>query len=405
MSSSRSGTRVLERLAAVHYAERYQLEEAFSVLQRSADYETLIDLVLGHHLEWAATGRPDAVKQWCDAAILADPGRPELYLAKAGASLLAGDTGEAEASVSMVQMLPVDGDRATHIQGEVDMIYAAMHRQRGEFDRCCDAATRAADAVARLPDDYDSVFRGALPGSVPLFLGLAQFACGRVDEARVSLTAAGLDRGYAPVGRALIHGLLSLIAWLTDDPAARIQAAIAVSYVDELTGPGDFVAWCAYAIVGEGAEAVDAAAQVVALLDAVDEPLGVVLGAAVAALRSLDEESRRAHVARAVASIDACPEPGILVLVLRRTMETIESRAQDRVVAPTPNPATLTEGERRVVLALRGNMTEREIASELHLSHNTVRAYRRRAYRKLGVSSREEALQALWLESGDAPPA
>ena len=54
----------------------------------------------------------------------------------------------------------------------------------------------------------------------------------------------------------------------------------------------------------------------------------------------------------------------------------------------------LTEREIEVLRLLRSDLSLREIAAELYLSHNTVKGYTKVIYRKLGVTSREAALDA-----------
>jgi LuxR family maltose regulon positive regulatory protein len=46
-----------------------------------------------------------------------------------------------------------------------------------------------------------------------------------------------------------------------------------------------------------------------------------------------------------------------------------------------------------VLRALTGPLSEREIGRELYLSHNTIHTHTRSIYRKLGVSSRNEAIR------------
>ena len=54
----------------------------------------------------------------------------------------------------------------------------------------------------------------------------------------------------------------------------------------------------------------------------------------------------------------------------------------------------LTERELQVLRCLGGTLSQREIARELFISHNTVKGYVKNIYRKLGVSSRQDALAA-----------
>jgi LuxR family maltose regulon positive regulatory protein len=42
---------------------------------------------------------------------------------------------------------------------------------------------------------------------------------------------------------------------------------------------------------------------------------------------------------------------------------------------------------------LSGSLSERDIGRELYLSYNTIHSHTRSIYRKLGVSSRAEALE------------
>jgi LuxR family maltose regulon positive regulatory protein len=58
-----------------------------------------------------------------------------------------------------------------------------------------------------------------------------------------------------------------------------------------------------------------------------------------------------------------------------------------------PHSTNLTTAERRVLRLLDSDLTLREIGRELDLSLNTVRTHTHSIYRKLGVSSRAEAVQ------------
>ena len=53
----------------------------------------------------------------------------------------------------------------------------------------------------------------------------------------------------------------------------------------------------------------------------------------------------------------------------------------------------LTAREITVLRLLRGTLTRREMAQELCLSANTIKSHVRAVYRKLGVSSRRDAIQ------------
>ena len=52
----------------------------------------------------------------------------------------------------------------------------------------------------------------------------------------------------------------------------------------------------------------------------------------------------------------------------------------------------LTEREMAVLRLLRGSLSLREISQELYVSPNTVKTHAQAIYRKLGVSSRNDAV-------------
>ena len=60
---------------------------------------------------------------------------------------------------------------------------------------------------------------------------------------------------------------------------------------------------------------------------------------------------------------------------------------------PPGSPAlVLSERERELLPLLAGTLSQREIGAVLHLSLNTVKTHTRVLFRKLGVSSRSEAV-------------
>ena len=60
---------------------------------------------------------------------------------------------------------------------------------------------------------------------------------------------------------------------------------------------------------------------------------------------------------------------------------------------PPPLAEPLTGREQAVLSLLCKSMSVSEIARELYLSGNTVKTHRRAIYRKLGVRTREEAIE------------
>jgi LuxR family maltose regulon positive regulatory protein len=94
----------------------------------------------------------------------------------------------------------------------------------------------------------------------------------------------------------------------------------------------------------------------------------------------------RAHAARAI--IDRYPDVGTLTARLTAVEADLQQRAGDALPGSQPTPAEL-----RVLALLAKDLPLAQIANEhLHISINTVKTHTRRLYRRLGASTREEAI-------------
>jgi LuxR family maltose regulon positive regulatory protein len=78
-------------------------------------------------------------------------------------------------------------------------------------------------------------------------------------------------------------------------------------------------------------------------------------------------------------------------------LEAVETRLGRAAVATARAERRLvehlTDRELSILRALPGSLTQREIGRELYLSINTVKGYTKSLYRKLGVTSRAEAVE------------
>ena len=92
-------------------------------------------------------------------------------------------------------------------------------------------------------------------------------------------------------------------------------------------------------------------------------------------------------MAEARSILGSCPDPGILagrLAALDRPPQIRRARSGDQ---------ELTQRELRVLKLLHSDLSERDIGRELYVAHNTVHSHVRAIYRKLGVSSRADALK------------
>ena len=110
---------------------------------------------------------------------------------------------------------------------------------------------------------------------------------------------------------------------------------------------------------------------------------------AVALARVLDRLGQREAAGRLLAEAAALlrlsPDPGLAVALVADEPSAPRARVPDR-------DETLTAREAAVLRLLPSQLTLREIAEELYVSHNTVKTHSRTLYRKLDVSTRDEAV-------------
>jgi ATP/maltotriose-dependent transcriptional regulator MalT len=140
---------------------------------------------------------------------------------------------------------------------------------------------------------------------------------------------------------------------------------------------------------GSAAAALPALDQGIRLRRVWGHPLETADALAVAAPVVALERGRRAAgalLAEARLLLGACAEPGIVP-------ERVA--AASRAALPRPTLGThdeLTPRERTVLRLLAQGRSKREIAAQLYVSFNTVHSHTKAVYRKLGVSSRREAV-------------
>ena len=93
-------------------------------------------------------------------------------------------------------------------------------------------------------------------------------------------------------------------------------------------------------------------------------------------------------------AIKTVAEGGSIVkpAVTQRLLKGLENLHNEFSSLDRPDP--LTERELEVLRLLRSDLSLRDVAGRLYISHNTIKGYTKSIYRKLGVSSRESAIEA-----------
>lgn len=107
------------------------------------------------------------------------------------------------------------------------------------------------------------------------------------------------------------------------------------------------------------------------------------------ALTRRDRAHARECACEARAILDRYPDPGILAERLSAVEAVLERRADDELRGTAP-----TAAEQRVLDLLPTDLTLEQIAAQLYLSPHTVATHRRRLYRRLGATTRQQAVAA-----------
>jgi ATP/maltotriose-dependent transcriptional regulator MalT len=386
----------LHRRAYAWHRGHGSIDEAIEHALEAGAYAEAIELIATRWLHLAAVGRHVTVLAWLDRFPSEVARRSSrLLLMKAWLLSLSAKRKEAEEAITVVEQLgwvddgpPPDGSSS---------LEASLATLRAAFPW----------------DDVDAGFRNALRAAglqnpqSPFWaavcwpLGLACYNRGDLDDAdRWFGEAAEVATGN---GRWLIAASAlayrSLIAGERGDPEEQgLLAEQAARHahengIDGMKGEVHVAMGVSLAANGELDEALSFLAQGIAVLRVFGSPLDLAnaliwqanllrdIGRVEAAAEAIDE-------ARAV--ISACSDPGIL-------RERLDALEPPRSGART-RKGELSERELVVLRMLNGPLSERDIGRELYLSHNTIHSHTRSIYRKLGVSSRAEALrQALEL--------
>ena len=123
------------------------------------------------------------------------------------------------------------------------------------------------------------------------------------------------------------------------------------------------------------------------------EPIFIAYGCLALADSLTDYAEKRALVREARTMIEGLQGRGRITELVAEAERKLALRRPDRQTAGTVHVEPLTDRELEVLNLLRSDLSLREIANELYISHNTIKSYTQAIYRKLGVRSRSAALE------------
>jgi LuxR family maltose regulon positive regulatory protein len=256
-----------------------------------------------------------------------------------------------------------------------------------------ESATIAADLEADPASPWYVLARTAL--------GAAQYLSSEFDAAAVSLSEALQGDLSMALVRKVAYSVTALVA---TERGRLVQAQELAHAAREIAADGDLgVAPCSILVyTATGAVAVqqgqleDARADFAQALRDHGRWLGIIPWAAADAMLRLaavldelgDSGAAAGLLGEAWDILRSLPDGAEARLF---KIEQLEKRLATRS-PPQPSAEALTDREEEVLRLLRGTLSLREIGQELYLSANTVKTHVRAIYRKLGVSSRREAV-------------
>jgi LuxR family maltose regulon positive regulatory protein len=383
----------LHRRAHAWHREQGSIDEAVEHGLEAGAFAETGELIAARWLDHVNVGRYETVYAWVDRlpADLLHARAPLLHV-KAWVATHTGRREEAAHAMAVAERLP-DFDRGPlpdgtgSVEGGIAVLRAAFPWD--DVGAGYASALRAAEL-----EQPESPFWPL----VCYARGWCHFFVGEFTEADPWFAAAadvGMRARHGPVA-CVAPGYRSLIAGELGDVDRQTffaDQAMQIMYelgLDELVrGEVGIAFGVSLAARGELAAAAPELEYCVGNLRAFGHPiyLAHALIRQIPILRALGEtDSSATAIAEARATVDSCPDPGILE-------ERLAALEQYPLTRSAEKGTALSERELSILRALAGPLSQRDIGRELYLSHNTIHSHTRSIYRKLGASSRAEALQ------------
>jgi LuxR family maltose regulon positive regulatory protein len=392
---------LLHRRASAWYRDRGLVSEAIEHATAAGDFADAAALISEHWLETGRWGQEATVRRWLDGF---EPGElqrhPELGLVGAFLTAVAGgaetefrrwlELAERGLTLPVSASAPVAGTAS--LPAGVNLLRSAF----GYRDIRAAAATAA--RTARVESETHGVLRVAALANLAFLLYLA----GDPVKARAALSEAIRDpqaqrRPYGYISALTTAALIAL-----DDGDAENGERTAARALEFATAAGlaeNQVSGLVHVALGralfvagrpDSARAeLELALQLLrgGLLPA--NQIYALLWAAPVTQATGDLPAALALVEEAETLLASFEDGGILTARLHDVQRRLSLARRRR---REPDSSALTEAELAVLRLLRSPRSQREIADELSISINTVKTHTSAVYRKLAVSTRDQAL-------------
>ena len=381
--------------AADWYRDRGDLDRAVEAGLRAGDgarVAALLRAVSGSKLRG---GQAAQLVGWMERMPQADLWRdPALALALARACGLSGDSLTPRAVLRATQASPAMSDPPRGLRIARAHLESSICGWEGRLASMGEPLQDIPTTLGDLIDDSYLEICGIDETALSNCRLRALLLSGHVEQAladaETTLTPAELqDPSRYTVAAVGLHALA--LAWAGQVPEAREAVRQGRKVLARFGGSGDDAVWLhvATAWVADEAEATASLAQV----EHYAADSGLPYRRALAALSGLALHVRLSHASQvdraftlADREVHSLPEPGLLESLL-------EGFRADAQLLDEPSEA-LNPQEVVMLRLLAAGATRSRIAHETSYSVNTVKAYLRSAYRKLGAADRREAVAA-----------
>ena len=385
--------RELHRRAAIWFAERADYDRAVPHAISSGDIPLAGGLIWASTPEYEGRGRAVTIRRWLDL-FTADQiaSSPPLSLARATTYVTRGDGAQVErwTSAALAGAAGLAPEERRAAEAAAGVLRAAGSAREGML-----AAGAAAErGYELLPEDspWRSLCR--------LVEGVARHLTGDRDAGR-ELLEDGARRGRvsAPSIQVVCLAQLALLSLDEDDAdQAATYARQALDQADRV-GLGEYPAMALVfaasaltrAMRGRANEAGRDVRHAVRLLEMLNDmspwyEAETRITLARALLRLDELAAARAHLDDAVRFLRRTEDATVLGEWLER------ARGEAAAAVSVEGRWPLTTAELRLLHRLPSHLSFREIADELYLSPNTIKSQAQAIYRKIGASSRAEAV-------------
>jgi LuxR family maltose regulon positive regulatory protein len=386
----------LHRRAHAWHLAAGDIDEAIGHATAAGALADAGELIAQHWLWVLNLGQTETLARWIDdlprEAVLGDA---RLCLARGWVALYLEELDAAARWREAAERAPLPGPVASGlppVAAHAAILEAVHAHATGDVVRHVGAARRAVSLV-------DPTYGGAV-----VTLGGSLYDAGQYREAARALERAMLLLPAEGWLRPRVFGLGYLAAAYADlgevDRAERAATDAERLVAEHELGEAPWVACTRFArgklleLTGDTAAAQAAYARAVVLARRgrwrLDLAHALLLLARLE--RRRDHAAARAHAREAREVLAACPDPGMLGELLANTERALLLAPPRRAAAGLPADPELSERELTVLRMLGSELSQREIGSELYVSFNTVKAHTRSIFRKLGVSTRAEAV-------------